>query len=335
MGKISKNSFKVSGLTVYESKSGYYYIRFRRGVERSLGTKNKTNAKALAQEIAKQEHIRKVAELSRVDRITLNDFLSKYIEERTGNLSDETIRMDKTSIGVFMQSTGEDTLMALLNDSHIKKFVSDCRARGVKAVSINAYLRHIKTFLKSAHKSGYMKTKVEITPVKTGKRLPRVLTAKERVAVLKYAKKHDQDMWRIITFCLYTGCRRAEVKNAKWQHYDKGLLLITGKGDKDRYVPILPEAQKAMGTERDIGPVFPQWHINNYTKRFKKIAVACKIPDISLHKLRHSAATAMLESGIDIKTVKEILGHSDLSTTEIYTHVANNFLKSELNKLKY
>ena len=113
------------------------------------------------------------------------------------------------------------------------------------------------------------------------------------------------------------------------------MLLVTGKGDRDRYVPILPSAREAMGEEKDIGPIFPQWHVDTYTHRFQKIAAACNIIGISFHKLRHSSATAMLENDIGIKIVKEILGHADLATTEIYLNIKNQLLTSEMQKLKF
>lgn len=335
MGKKAQNSFSVGDYTVFKAKSGYYYIRFRRGVERSLGTKNRVNAKSEAEEIVKENHLRKIAELSKIDRITVKEFRETYIRDRQDEFSKDTIDMDRTSLTLFEQSIGDDTLMALVSKDSIAKFKKDCRARKVKNVSINSYLRHIKTALKMAHNQGYIKKKVEVPFIRIGKKLPRALTKKERTAILDYALKHDPDMWRIITFSLWTGCRRAEIRNCKWQNYDEDMLLITGKGDKDRYIPILPEAKKAMGRIQDIGPIFPQWHVDTYTHRFKKIAVKCGILDVSLHKLRHSAATAMLESGIDLKIVKEILGHADLATTEIYTQVKNKLLKDELKKLKF
>lgn len=335
MAKRAQHSFSVSGYMVYLAKSGYYYIRFSRGVERSLGTKNKIKARQTAEEIAKAEHIRKVTELSKINRITLTDFSALYIKGRANDFSSDTLAMDKTALDLFEQSIGGETLIALVNATHIEKFKTDCRSRGVKSVSINSYLRHLKTALKTAHKSGYTKKTVEIQMARPGHRLPRALTGRERSAVLAYAEKHDKEMFRVITFNLFTGCRRSEIRNAKWQNYDSDMLLITGKGDRDRYVPILPEAKAAMGTKKHIGPIFPQWHVDTYTHRFKKIATACGIHDISLHKLRHSAATAMLENGIDIKIVKEILGHADLATTEIYTQVKNRLLKEELKKLKY
>jgi len=336
MGKRSDDSFTVGSYTVFKSKkTDFYYIRFRRGVERSLGTKNKANARKEAEEIVKAEHVRKIAELSRIDRITFHEFKENYISGRRNEFSKDTIDMDRTALSMFENSVGSDTMMALLSSEHIAKFKKDCLARGVKQVSVNSYLRHIKTALKKAHKAGYIKKPVDVPFIKTGKKLPRILTRKEREAILAYAEEHDPDMWRVITFNLWTGCRRAEIRNAKWQNYDDGMLLITGKGDKERYVPVLPEAEKAMGRKLDIGPIFPQWNVDTYTHRFKKIAMKCGISDVSLHKLRHSAATSMLENGISIKIVKEILGHADLSTTEIYTQVKNKLLMDEIRKLKY
>ena len=91
-----------------------------------------------------------------------------------------------------------------------------------------------------------------------------------------------------------------------------------------------------MGDTKDIGYVFIHWiDLNKYSKRFKAIARACKNEDVHLHNLRHTAGTAMLESGISIEIVQEMLGHTDISTTRIYARIRQEKLKKEMKKLSY
>ncbi len=91
-----------------------------------------------------------------------------------------------------------------------------------------------------------------------------------------------------------------------------------------------------MGPKKDIGYVFVHWKdLSKYTKRFKKIARAVGIEDIYLHHLRHTAATQMVESGIELGYVQEMLGHTRISTTQIYTKIIQATLKEKMKRLRY
>lgn len=86
-------------------------------------------------------------------------------------------------------------------------------------------------------------------------------------------------------------------------------------------MPILAATRRAIGKGSE-GYVFAQWHPDTLSKRFHALALQCGI-FAQLHDLRHSVATYMLMSNIDIRTVQEILGHASISTTMIYTHVVS------------
>jgi len=77
-----------------------------------------------------------------------------------------------------------------------------------------------------------------------------------------------------------------------------------------------------------------QAHPDTYTHRFKKNARICGIYDKSFHDMRHSAATAMLEVGIDINVIQKILGHTDISTTQIYAKIIDIYILQEIKKLE-
>ena len=143
-------------------------------------------------------------------------------------------------------------------------------------------------------------------------------------------------MYRVIKFALWTGTRREEIANLKWQDIQGNMARIIGKGNKERTIPLLPGAIEAMGTPKDIGYVFVHWSdLARYSKTFKRIARRVGIEDVHFHHLRHTAATQMIESGIEINYVKEMLGHSSITTTEIYTAVVQKTLKEKMKKLRY
>ena len=216
------------------------------------------------------------------------------------------------------------------------KFKADCRARGCRKTSINTYLRHIRGFLNKAHDWGYINGAPKIDLYRLGKRHPRVLTEKERKAILKAAKNSNYELYRIIQFALWTGARRAEIASLTWQNVQGNKAALTGKGGKERTIPLLPAAKKAMGRKKDIGHVFIHYNdLSKYTKEFKAIAREAGIEDVHFHNLRHTAATKMIESGIELAFVQEMLGHSSVTTTQIYAIVVQKTLQEKMKKLKY
>lgn len=146
-----------------------------------------------------------------------------------------------------------------------------------------------------------------------------------------------------------TGCRISEITALTWRQIDfaNGSVIVRGKGDKERLCILGAHALKALARLRDTAgsmfegadapaaPVFRNVRGGALTsreaeRRMKKWLVAAGLPtDLSPHKLRHSFATHLLDAGADLRSVQEMLGHSNLATTQIYTHVSVERLKDE------
>ena len=138
-----------------------------------------------------------------------------------------------------------------------------------------------------------------------------------------------------------TGCRIGEVVPLRWSAVDfaRGTAIVTGKGSKDRLVILGPKALDALGRLRGASaadadgavfaspagkPVSPRL----VERRMKRYLAEAGLPaDLTPHKLRHSFATHLLDAGADLRSVQEMLGHSSLSTTQVYTHVSVERLK--------
>jgi integrase/recombinase XerD len=184
---------------------------------------------------------------------------------------------------------------------------------------------------------------------KLGRSLPESLS-EEEVEALLYAPNTSQTLGfrdRTMLELLYaTGLRVSELVELRFQqvNFRQGCLRLSGKGDKERLVPFGEDAQDWLdqfvsGARKDILGVRQSdylfitargshmtrqafWHI---IKRYAKAAGIAK--ELSPHTIRHAFATHLLNHGADLRVVQLLLGHSDLSTTQIYTHIAQQRLK--------
>jgi integrase/recombinase XerD len=149
-----------------------------------------------------------------------------------------------------------------------------------------------------------------------------------------------------------TGARVSEVASIKvsWINFDYGFIRCQGKGSKQRIVPMGSEAAKAISKYlQEVRPLLlkieedePLLFLSRTGKKLrreniwslvKKYAMKAGIrSNISPHTLRHSFATHLLEGGADLRSVQEMLGHSNISTTQIYTHVDRKYLKATHQK---
>ena len=148
----------------------------------------------------------------------------------------------------------------------------------------------------------------------------------------------------VIMFLYYAGLRLDEARNLNWQdiNFDREIIhLKTAKGDKERVVFLHKKLIDALGMygTKEEGPIFVSQREGKYNKRTiqqiikyasKKVGIKKKVTP---HTLRHSFATHLLESGADIRYIQQLLGHKDLKTTQIYTHVANKDIKKLANLL--
>ncbi|MCX7832366.1 MAG: tyrosine recombinase [Actinobacteria bacterium] len=189
----------------------------------------------------------------------------------------------------------------------------------------------------------------EISLPKIPKYLPVVFSVEEVTKLIDSVSGTDflsvRD--RAILEVLYaTGMRVSELINLTTDRVDlkEQLAIVVGKGNKERIVPFGRSAREALERWLTIRSVslISKGKISNYVflsknlkkltrdavfRMLKKRALACGIRKISPHSLRHSCATHMIENGADLRAVQEILGHSNLTTTEIYTHVSKRMIK--------
>jgi len=217
----------------------------------------------------------------------------------------------------------------------IKRYLLEKQTRGLSSQTINLYLQAIKYFYREIYKSN---TTIDIKFAKTASKLPVVLS---RLEIDKIISKIDNQKHKMIVALAYgCGLRVSEVVNLKIKDVDLDELIIhlkCAKGNKDR-VTIFPEKLKESikniavdkkGTEY----LFESQMGGKLTERSaqKVFENALHKADIkkeaTFHSLRHSFATHLLENGVDVRYVQELLGHANIRTTQLYTKVTNPALR--------
>lgn len=307
-------------------------ISMRKIVGRTI--KDPDEAQKIFDVLVKDDLESKLEQLAGVSRIRIMKLAEEYTTDPDRiTLSPSTLRMDKLALKTLADCVTDKPVRAV-NKRDFKKFKQVMMARELSHFTINTYRHHIMAAFEFAKENEYIRKIPKFRAIKTGDHLPRILDRKEIKKILKYAKKEDFEMWRIIQFALWTGCRRIEILTIRHQDISNNLAKITGKGDKQDVIKLLPLALEAVGKPRDIGPVFKQWHKDTVSHRFKAIAVAVGIGDVHFHNLRHSAATYMIESGMHPKAVQAAMRHADFRTTEKYINIRNKFVFDEMEKFK-
>lgn len=277
--------------------------------------------------------------------IYINDFLL-YLKVDL-NYSDNTISTYENSLNHLNNYFNKDLLK--LNNNDIEKFIISLE---LEPSSISNYLSSFKSFYNYYVKIGSIKTNPtdSISSPKLIKKLPTFLTVEEVDKLLDIdIKDAFSARNKSIMELLYSsGLRISELIGLEFKNVDlnDSIIRVMGKGSKERIVPINDIAIHYLKIYvKDYRHMLVKTEQNNYLylnnhgkkmtrqgifKMLKKLCLEKGIKkDVSPHTIRHSIATHMLENGADLRIIQEFLGHSDISTTQIYTHLTNEKLKND------
>jgi integrase/recombinase XerD len=285
----------------------------------------------------------------------LMDFISFLAVEK--GLSLNTQAAYKQDLSGFIQyitkkKKGESASIKKAQSEDINAYLTQLKRKGLSARSIARALTTMRVFYKFLLKEGKIKNSPcdLIDMPKLEKTLPRFLSLDEVEALIQSPKINSplELRDRVMIEVLYaTGFRVSELINIKLGDLDlqRGIIATVGKGSKERLVPIGEEAMiwikrymdSARGEilkSRDSGHLFvtargAAMTRQNFWTIIKKHAMSAGIDaqKIKPHALRHSFATHLLQRGVDLRHLQAMLGHSDISTTQIYTHVVSERLK--------
>ena len=286
----------------------------------------------------------------------MESFLKEYLATLTieKNLSENTInsyKSDLTSFLNFITQSGIDDLSDI-KTTHITSFFKLLKDAGLNETSAARYFSSLKGFFKYLYRNEYIKTNpVErISPPKISRKLPEVLNVREINLILEQPNVKDTIGLRdkaILELFYACGTRISELINIKVNDLflSEEVIRVFGKGSKERLIPIgssaikwiteylkksRPLLVKNFKSENYLflnqrGTKFSRMGIWKIVRQYVKQAGIEK--NVHPHTFRHSFATHLIEGGADLRAVQEMLGHSDISTTQIYTHIDRDYIK--------
>ena len=280
----------------------------------------------------------------------VDQFLDAIWMER--GLSANTLGAYRADLRILGRRLSEQNIpIERAEKADLLEFIAARVDNGAKPRSTARQLSSFRRFYRYIMRAGLRDTDptADIEMPRIGRSLPKTLTEDEVDSLLQ-APNTDEPLGhrdRAMLELLYaTGLRVSELINLKQAqvNFNQGVVRIVGKGDQERLIPLGDEAQRWLREfvdsprmeillERQTDYLFPTrrgdrmtrqafWHI---IKRYAQKADIDK--KLSPHSLRHAFATHLLNRGADLRVVQLLLGHSDLSTTQIYTHIARERLK--------
>ena len=244
-----------------------------------------------------------------------------------------------------------DELLEALTISNVRNFIANALKNGLSARSVNLQLSALKGFCRNLLSKGLITSNpVDAVPrPKEEKRLPHFFRKDplDEYFSMELGEGYSQMRDRLIVMLIYaTGMRRQEVASLEVGMFDQGrkLFKIIGKGDKEREIPVVgtlfekillylhkrkeefdPEPCNAFFLTDKGAPLYLNF-VNNVVKK-ELAGIEGLEGKISPHVLRHSFATHLLNDGADLNSIKEVLGHSSLAATQVYTHNSFEQLK--------
>jgi integrase/recombinase XerD len=304
------------------------------------------------------KHVSLTAELSGNKYIRL--FL-EYLRIDKG-ASVHTISAYARDLNQFEEIVSPAGSLAAITDSDIQKFLKEMKKREQKASSVSRKISALRQFYKFLIQEEVIAEDptLFIEAPTQEKKLPKAL---DSASILKLLETVDQGLAyegklsaalklrdRAMVYLLYaTGLRVTELITIRVSQIDieAGYLRVIGKRNKERVVPFAPIAGEILyeyfhqarplflpqSEEAFLGARGEALTRQGFWKTLKKIALAAEIPHgLHPHMLRHTFATDLLKSGMNLRSLQMLLGHSDMQTTQIYTHVAPEKLAEVIKK---
>lgn len=281
---------------------------------------------------------------------TFTEIAAERMALKKVNLSPLSIRADKYRLPQLLKILGPLPVRSL-TPQKIEDALREIGERGIAGATLNRYRTLLSSIFTVAVRNGRMQAnpigKVTLRPEPSGR--VRVLQDAEEKKLRKQIRADFPERVAEFDLALFTGTRKSEQFNLTWAGVDleqRNLLVMgkgsRGKGPKRRFVPINESAKKALMTLHRISNGSPfvcprkkRDGQRDFSKWFEETVKRANIPDLTWHDLRHTFASRLVMSGVDLRTVQEILGHQSITTTMRYAHLSQEHRHSAVETLDH
>lgn len=315
-----------------------YYVDGKE-IRHSLKTKDRTVAKYLLNK--KEIELSRGPEAPPPKNISIEIVLSEYLEASRTKKTPATIRNEQSWIRHYLNWSKASTLAgitAVAVDKYLHyrmttpvPWGNHKRHQPIGPKTADHIIESLRAFLNFCIRRNYL----VINPLSGFKKFrqqqrpPRFLSKEEIDRILEVSK--NESIYPMLMTAMYTGMRLGELCRLRWEDIDlkqKTIMAVMTKGKRFRVIPIHPDL------EPFISPSNVPFPTKNLTRIFRRIRRKSCVQGFGWHILRHSFASYLVMSGVDLYTVSQLLGHKDLSTTQIYAHLSPEHLRQSINRLQ-
>ena len=314
--------------------SPYYYAEFIiEGVRFCRSTKATTERQARnVEKLLKEEARARLAEKRPAATLTLDTAFGRYWIEFANTLSEKWAAQVARYSQEILRILPKDMLIEQITDAEVNDFVQARLAEGGGGYAINRALAVFRRVHNVAAKKWKQKTQIIDWADFMSDEAKRVrfLTTNEIEHLMKYL---SPSLKLAVEWSLYTGCRWDETFSLTWNRvfFERGYATVTAKGSREHTVWLTPHALGVLARcDRDRRYVFDK---TNWRRAWDAGKKKAGIADFRWHDLRHTHATWLRQQGAPVEVVQRSLGHSDISTTLRYAHVADRELQEALHRL--
>ena len=331
-----------------KSPSSIYYVYFtdERGKRQKISTRHtlKTDALKFLQTFKTDTNRTRRARKT----LLLSEFNSNFLSFAEGNFSQGTVGIYRSALRKLLSIVGDIPIVSL-SPQHFDNYKVE-RLKTISPISVNIELRTLRAALNTAlrweliERNPFSRLKFASVP----ETAPVFFSREDFQKLLSFIK--EGWLREVMIFAVLTGMRRGEITNLRWQDVDLSRKLLTiqsnptfkTKNGKSRTIPLNETAIYIISAKHGKDTSKYVFNLNDkkisegwLTHAFKKAVYDARLHDdrLHFHSLRHTFASWLVQDGVSIYAVKELLGHSDVKTTQVYSHLQSEQLHSTVNRI--
>jgi integrase len=307
--------------------SPYWYVSYSYNGRRhrySLGVTDKRNASLKANEIEKELALGIDPLKEAAKQTPLSNLIDDYLEYCENRNTKQTVVTKRLYLERFQSYISVP--VNHINKATIESYVTE-RLKTAGNPTVNRELTTLKHFFNFLIERGYV-DKNPVVGVKKQREKPRtikLLTDEELDRFFSWARENDPLIYDLCALAYNTGLRKSDIVKIRGEDIDlenKTLAVNISKlKGEELYLPLNDVAYEVLSRRKEPGYIFESNnadHLKDFYKRFRRAREAVGLDDFQFREFRHNCATRLLELGVDINTVKELLGHTEITTTARY-----------------